>query len=111
MIGPSNPNRQGLAFAPFTAGELDELWDVELLDDERAALDAALAADPPLRAELAPILRTLDYERRELFVSALARLLERAEGKLDLAAGVREALDSTRHAAFLLALGDQLGAR
>ena len=95
-------------YAPLSAGELAELWDVDLLDDEQAAIDAALADDPPLRTELAPILRALDYERRELFISSLARLLKRAGGKLDLAAGVREALDSTRHAAFLLALADQV---
>ncbi|MCA1701509.1 MAG: hypothetical protein LC790_22480, partial [Actinobacteria bacterium] len=83
-------------------------WDVELLDDEQAAIDAALTADPPLQSELAPILRALDYDRRELFIGALARLLQRAGGKLDLAAGAREALDNTRHAAFLLALADQL---
>ncbi len=95
------------SFAPVTAAELAELWDVELLEDEQAAIDSALAGDPPLRTELAPILRTLDYERRELFISALARLLQRSGGRIDLAAGAREALDSTRHAAFLLALADQ----
>ena len=109
MARASDPDRHGQAFAPVAPGELDELWDVELLDEERAAMDAALAADPPLRMELAPILRTLDYERRELFISALARLLQRADGNLDLAAGAREALESTRHAAFFLALADQLG--
>ena len=117
MPRPSEPDqggerRRSRAFAPLAPGELDELWDVELLDEEQAAVEAALAADPALRGELAPILRTLDYDRRELFISALARLLQRGGAAIDLAAGARAALESTRHASFLLALADQhLGGR
>jgi hypothetical protein len=111
---PPPPDRTGGAaarharpFAPFLPGELNELWDVELLEEEQLALDAAIGADPSLRTELAPLLRTLDYDRRELFISALARLLQHGDGRLNIAAGAREALESTRHAAFLLALADQ----
>ena len=104
---PNHSDGHPRPFAPLSATELSELWDVELVDEEQAAIDAAIDADPPLRAELAPLLRTLDYDRRELFLSAIARLLQRSGGKLDLAAGAREALESTRHAAFLLALAEQ----
>ena len=108
MTTMANPgNRPTRPFALLNPGELDELWDVELLDEEQEAIDAKVAAEPALRAELAPILRTLDYDRRELFISAIARFVGRGGEKLDLAAAAREALDSTRHAAFLLALADQ----
>jgi len=110
--GPAGARAQ--PFSPLSPGEIDALWDVELLKEEQATIDASAGADPALRAELAPILRTLDYDRRELFISALARLLERSTGghQVDLAAAAREALESTRHATFLLALADQhLGGR
>ena len=94
-------------FAPLSPAELDDLWDVDLLAEEQGTLDAAFAADPPLRGELAPILRALDYERRHFFVSALVAIHERAQRSVDLAAAVREALDSTRHAAFIAAIVDQ----
>lgn len=103
---PDPANRPVRPFAPLSPGELDELWDVELLAEEQAAIDAKVAADPALRGELAPILRTLDYDRRELFISALARVCAKS-GPVDLAAAAREALESTRHAAFLLAIADQ----
>ena len=117
MPRPSKPDsgRPGLSaqpFAPLRPGEIAELWDVELVAEEQATVDGALIAEPALRVELAPILRTLDYDRRELFISALARLLERSDGNIDVAAAAREALDTTRHASFLLALADQhLGRR
>ena len=103
--GPGQTGRR--PFAPLSAGELNDLWDVDLLTDEQATLDAAFAADPAIRSELAPILCALDYERRHLFVSALAAILDRVEGTIDLSAALEEALDGTRHAAFVIAMLDQ----
>lgn len=94
-------------FAPLSAAELDDLWDVDLLGEEQQTLDAAFAADSGLRGELAPILRALDYDRRHFFVSALVAILDRLEGTVDLAAALREALEGTRHAAFIAAIVEQ----
>jgi hypothetical protein len=101
--------RSSRCWRPASSYALEQLWQVELPLRHRRALDGALARTPGLRAELAPLLRSLDHELRETFVRALARAFANGRSAEVVAEAVGGALQRTRIAAFWLELASDRG--
>jgi hypothetical protein len=91
--------------------ELELVWQAELPIGHRRALDGALAREPGLRAQLAPLLCSLDGEPRETFVRALARAFASRRPPEPIADAVKGALERTRVAAFWLELASDCSRR
>jgi hypothetical protein len=98
---PDHPARRWLAPTPH---DLERLWQAELPTDERRALENAFERHPDLRIEAGALLRGLDRELRETFVSCLARAFASKDPPPLPGDAVRHALERTRTAAFWLEL-------